>query len=207
MVEAQTKATLIYIGDPMCSWCYGFSPELTDALKELEGQVEIELLMGGLRPYNTQKMTELADFLKGHWKEVHERSGQPFSYDVLATQQIYDTEPPSRAVVVMRQLAPKQELAFFKAIQKAFYYENKDMGAVETYMELAENYGVDKTKFKELFTSEAMKLAVRADFEKAAAMGVRGFPTVVLRDEEGYYLISNGYMEGKQLVKLVREAL
>jgi protein-disulfide isomerase-like protein with CxxC motif len=44
---------------------------------------------------------------------------------------------------------------------------------------------------------------VRADFEKAAAMGVRGFPTVVLKKGEEYILISNGYLEGERVAKMV----
>lgn len=206
-MTAQDKPTLIYIGDPMCSWCYGFSPELTLALDQLDGKVEVELVMGGLRPYNTQTMVEMADFLKGHWEDVHDRSNQPFNYDVLKTKQVYDTEPPSRAVVVMRELAPKHELAFFKEVQTAFYFGNKDMSTVETYTELATKYGVDAEKFTSLFISEKMKNAVRADFEKSSAMGVRGFPTMVLKKGEAYILISNGYLEGDKVVKMVEANL
>jgi putative protein-disulfide isomerase len=206
-MTAQDKPTLIYIGDPMCSWCYGFSPELTIALDELGEKVEVETVMGGLRPYNTQTMMDLADFLTGHWREVHERSNQPFNYDVLKTSQVYDTEPPSRAVVVMRELAPAHELAFFKDIQTAFYFGNKNMGNVETYLELAKKYKVNSTKFKTLFESAKMKNAVRADFEKAAAMGVRGFPTVVLKKGEEYILISNGYLAGERVAKMVEANL
>ena len=50
MMNGQEKATLIYFGDPMCSWCYGFSDELNDALNLLSDQVDFELVMGGLRP-------------------------------------------------------------------------------------------------------------------------------------------------------------
>lgn len=203
MLNAQNNPTLIYIGDPMCSWCYGFSPELTTALDQLAGKVDVEIVMGGLRPYNTQKMDEMADFLSGHWKDVNARSGQPFNYGILTTQQVYDTEPPSRAVVVMRALAPKHELAFFKDLQTAFYFDNKNMGKVETFMELAAKYDVDQTTFKNLFESEKMKQAVRADFEKAAAMGVRGFPSIVLKKGANYFLIANGYMNGEQVAKLV----
>ena len=27
------RDTLIYIGDPMCSWCYGFAPEMDKILE------------------------------------------------------------------------------------------------------------------------------------------------------------------------------
>ena len=49
---------LIYVADPMCSWCYGFGKTLSD----LQGtpaageQFALTLVMGGLRPYTTQPM-------------------------------------------------------------------------------------------------------------------------------------------------------
>ena len=49
---------LIYVADPMCSWCYGFGKtlsDLQDAPAEDE-QFALMLVMGGLRPYTTQPM-------------------------------------------------------------------------------------------------------------------------------------------------------
>ncbi|MFK7934508.1 MAG: DsbA family protein [Saprospiraceae bacterium] len=205
MTQAQT--TLIYIGDPMCSWCYGFSPEFTKAAQQLttEGDVSVKMIMGGLRPYNTQKMPELSDFLKGHWEEVGERSGQPFSYDILQSKDfVYDTEPACRAVVVARELAPAKEWAFFKKVQAAFYYENQNTSDLATYLPIAKELGIDEKRFAELFQSDAMKQKTRADFTASAEMGVRGFPTVVLQKDGQLYLIANGYTEAENIVKAVR---
>ena len=71
-IMSQTK--LIYIADPMCSWCYGFSNELSTAIDNLGDKVELQLIMGGLRPYNTETIQDLGEFLRGHWKHVEERS-------------------------------------------------------------------------------------------------------------------------------------
>lgn len=192
---------LIYIGDPMCSWCYGFSPEFSKAVKNLGDQVEVEMVMGGLRPYNTQTMNDLKSFLTHHWEEVGQQSGQPFQYDILdSNTMLYDTEPACRAVVTVRKLKPEVALAFFKAVQTAFYAENKYPGYVETYTEIVENLGIDKEDFKKEFLSEAMKEAVKADFERSSDLGVRGFPTVILDKGEGdYVLIGNGYMKAERL--------
>ena len=37
---------LIYVGDPMCSWCWGFAPEI----ESLADDYPIEVVVGGLRP-------------------------------------------------------------------------------------------------------------------------------------------------------------
>ena len=119
---SQDLPTLIYIGDPMCSWCYGFAPELSKTINELEDKVNVKLVMGGLRPYNNENIDGMKDFLKEHWEHVYEASNQSFNYGILDDPDfIYDTEPPSRAVLVVRHLQPESELAFFKDVQTLFY--------------------------------------------------------------------------------------
>lgn len=45
---------LIYVADPMCSWCYGFGPQLADLRARLAdtlgAPVPVTLVTGGLRP-------------------------------------------------------------------------------------------------------------------------------------------------------------
>ena len=204
MANAQIeKAKLIYVGDPMCSWCYGFSPEFSKASTSLDDKVNFEMIMGGLRPYNTQQMPELADFLKEHWQHVEERSGQPFNTEVLSKPWKYDTEPPSRAVIVVRDMAPDKELDFFKAIQKTFYQDNQNTNLTATYSALAAAMGLDKGQFEVLFESQQYKEKTRQDFEKAAEMGIRGFPSVVVEYNGRLHLIANGYAPATQIIDSV----
>lgn len=203
-IMAQDRPTLIYFGDPMCSWCYGFSPEFSETVDALKSDVEVEYIMGGLRPYGKQTMSELGDFLHHHWEEVGERSGQKFNYGILENKEFtYDTEPACRAVVTMRALKPEKEFEFFKAVQLAFYYENKNTNDLGIYPEIAAQFGVDKKTFSDKFNSEEMKNKVRNDFTRSGEMGVRGFPTVALKKGEEYFLITNGYDTSENLVKKI----
>ena len=205
---AQDRPTLIYVGDPMCSWCYGFSPEMSEALDSLADEVDFRLVMGGLRPYNTETMTDLGDFLKHHWEDVSKRSGQPFNYEILKdTDFVYDTEPACRAVVLMRELKPEAEFDFFKKVQIEFYKENKNTNLTATYAELAATYGLDKKEFAQKFESNEWKEKVKADFTYSANIGVRSFPTLVLQRGEDVYLIAQGYAEGKVVVEKCRKIL
>ena len=45
---------LLYFADPMCSWCYGFGPELDGLLRE-RADLRVQLVMGGLRAYHNAK--------------------------------------------------------------------------------------------------------------------------------------------------------
>ncbi|MFT5168840.1 MAG: putative protein-disulfide isomerase [Saprospiraceae bacterium] len=201
---AQDKTKLIYFADPMCSWCYGFSPELTKIVEQLGDSIEFEMVMGGLRPYNTETMSDLGDFLKEHWLQVNERSSQPFSYDILKdTAIVYDTEPACRAVALMRQLKPDQAFNFFKAIQIAFYKNNKNTNLTSTYLELLDGLGVDKEDFSIAFESEEWKTKVKEDFEYSSSVGVSGFPTLVFQKGENLFLLSNGYTEAEKIMEKI----
>ena len=205
---AQNQPKLIYFGDPMCSWCYGFSPEFSKAAEALDDQVEVQFVMGGLRPYNTETMTDLSDFLRYHWEEVSQRSGQPFQYDILSSEEImYDTEPSCRAVVTIRHMQPESEFAFFKATQRGFYFDNNNPNTTATFVELAEKMGVDGSEFQRLFESDEMKKAVREDFLRSQEMGVRGFPTVLLKNGDQLYMLSNGYTTAEKLIARANDAL
>jgi len=188
----------------MCSWCYGFAPEISQLKKYVGDRYDFELIMGGLRPYNTETMTELGDFLKEHWQHVEERSGQAFDYSILKdTTFVYDTEPPARAVVVVRHLKPTAEYAFYKAVQSAFYAQNKNTHDVQTYLDIIDELGIDKKVFQKSFESDEMKALVRKDYERAAEMGVAGFPTVLIRDGETLFIVAKGYADFALLKKQI----
>lgn len=208
MLNGQEKSSLIYIGDPMCSWCYGLSPELNEALDVLKDDVDFELVMGGLRPYNDETMSDLKDFLTDHWKEVHERTGQKFSYDILEESEMnYDTEPACRAVVTMRSINPDLSYDFFKSVQHAFYFQNRNPLLTETYVEIAEKLGVSGEDFKEKFESLEMKDKVREDFNLSAEIGATSFPTLILKKEGNYFLISRGFSKSEVIVKNVKKVI
>lgn len=114
---------LIYVGDAMCSWCYGFSPEITATKEHFKNKLEFKLLNGGLRPYTKEPMdAEMKRFLEKHWKEVAKISCQAFSYHILADSSrfVYDTEPAARAVATVRKLKPGSEFDFFKRFKILF---------------------------------------------------------------------------------------
>lgn len=204
---AQEDTKLIYFADPMCSWCYGFSPELTKVKAQLGEEVEFEMVMGGLRPYNTQTMADLGDFLAEHWQQVAERSGQAFDYAILKdTSFVYDTEPACRAVAIVRELKPASAFDFFKGVQVAFYKNNQSPHLVETYSALLDELDIDKKAFAEAFESDAWKAKVKEDFQYSATIGVRGFPTLVLQRGKDLYLISNGYQKAEAILAAIERA-
>lgn len=191
-MNAQEK--LIYVGDPMCSWCYGFAPELEKIVEKHKNHMEIELVTGGLRPYFNKPINEMKDFLSHHWEDVNKASQQPFNYDILDRSDInYDTEPACRAVVVVRHMNRDKEFEFFKLVQEAFYFHNKDLRFAESYFSILEELDLEKETFNTSFDSEEYKELVKEDFKRANALGVQGFPSVLLESNGKVTILTRGY--------------
>ena len=187
---------IIYFGDPMCSWCYGFAPQITSLKDSYADSFDFQLVMGGLRPGGTETIGQIGDFLRHHWEDVFKRSGQPFSYEVLKQNNfVYDTEPPCRAVVTIRHINPSLEFEFYKSVQEAFYTKGVNTNDTETYLSLVSDLDIDTKDFIDGFSSIEMKEKTLEDFSFSQHLGVRGFPSTVLEYNEQLYLLANGYAE------------
>lgn len=206
MNNTSDPVALIYIGDPMCSWCYGFGVPLGQLLAR-HPDMPVQLVLGGLRAYNTQVMDDaLKTKLRGAWAGVAQRSGQPFSEALFEREDfIYDTEPACRAVVTVRDHAPQLALAMYHAIQQAFYADGRDttkaavLGEIwdEVHGRTKETWG--HINFLRDFDSEAMRQRTRDDFAQAQAWGVRGFPTLLAVVEGQAQVLTNGYTDANEL--------
>lgn len=194
--EAPTAGKrIVYVADPMCSWCWGFAPVIA-AINESFGEAApIRLVVGGLRAGETREMdTKSKAYIRHHWEQVQEATGQPFRFDFFERDGfIYDTEPACRAAVAIRNLAPGSTLDFFQAVQRAFYADGRDVTRGDTLAGIAEAGGVAAAVFESVFAAPEIAEATQADFQLAQALGVTGFPAVVLNDDAGYRFLTMGY--------------
>jgi putative protein-disulfide isomerase len=186
----------VYFADPMCSWCYGFSPVIGAIADRFADRVPLSLVMGGLRAGNTAAMrAEDKDYIRNAWTRVNGATGQPFDFAFFDREGfVYDTEPACRAVVTARRLMPDLALGFMGRIQQAFYAENRDMTSTREISAIAEDAGVARDTFEEAFLAPDTRNETFRDFLTAQQLGIQGFPTLIAGSEaKGYALVTNGY--------------
>ena len=191
---------LIYIADPMCSWCYGFGKTISELLADPRDAkpLQLALLMGGLRPFTTEPMAAgRADEIFGHWQHVHEASGLPFAQApntaLHETGFVYDTEPASRATVAVRTLWPTHTWRYFKAVQEAFYADGKNVTRPEVLADVAQAQGLPRAEFAAAFASTAMRDATKGDFAQSQRWSITGFPALVAEHGDALHLVCRGY--------------
>jgi putative protein-disulfide isomerase len=215
-----TENSLVYVGDPMCSWCYGFGVPLHQLLEQLPG-VPLAVVLGGLRAYNQEVMPEaLKSTLHHHWSEVTKRSGKPFGTGQFDREgYIYDTEPACRAVVAIRTHAPEHTLAMYHAIQHAFYAQSRDITQTSVLADVWQELRValvdskqigdvdfSRDAFIEAFESDSIKTQTRNDFAMVQQWGIRGFPALIAVVDGQAQLVANGYMEADAMLQRVQQA-
>jgi len=202
---------LIYVGDPMCSWCWGFAPEVESLAHELP----VEVVVGGLRPGPMAQVLDdrMAGFLENHWVEIAERTGQPFDTGFLERRDgwVYDTEPAAIAVTQMREMSPARTLGYFTDIQMAFYGRGEDVTDFETLTELTEGHHIDREAFAEALLSDEARQRAWNDFSRSRNWGISGFPTLVGELEDGRLaLLARGWARAstiRERVASVAEAV
>lgn len=198
-------STLWYVADPMCSWCWGFSPVIEAIRLEFSGQLAIELLVGGLRAGTIEPLTpeKRAEILH-HWHNVQRVSGQPFTFeDAMPEGFVYDTEPACRAVVSASFIDRASAFPYLAAIQYAFYVKQANVTQPTVLIQLATDLGLPAAQFSRVLTSTAARQATQNHFRQVSQWGVSGFPSILAQGATGLHLLTNGYCK----LEVLRERL
>ena len=200
---------ILLIVDPMCSWCWGFSPVVSELKEAYGGQIPIYPIAGGLRPLTSDPMNDRAKKeIRNHWEQVNKVSGQPFDFSFFDRKSfVYDTEPACRALVTVKFLKPNCALIFLEMIHRAFYAENRDITNAKVLTSLAEEAGVKPVDFEEFFPTRKMIYLTASDFFRSQNMGVSGFPTIILRSNEKLNLLSSGYRPFEEIKPKIEDWL
>jgi len=194
--QANSSPALLYFGDPMCSWCYGFAPVLR-RVHEAYADLPVVCVLGGLRPGPRAQILEerLGRFLRQEWAKISEVTGQPFGLGILEREGfLYNTEPASRAVVIFRRSRPRDALFFFESLQNAFYKDSRDITDPVTLADLyAASEAGTAAEFMNAWTREDVRQETQADFQFSAHVGMTAFPSLVYARHGKGQLLCRGY--------------
>ena len=203
---------LIFVGDPMCSWCYGFAKELATLL-ETTPDLSLEIVLGGLRAGGTDVLDAAGkQFRLTHWARVEAASGVAFNREALLAREgfVYDTEPICRAVVTARSMAPQADLlAVFRALQKAFYVDGLDTTDPTTLARVtadaltAAGHSAHADEVLLLFNAQSTVEAAREDFRKAREWGINSFPALLADVDGELRVVTPGFQDAAG----IREAI
>lgn len=190
---------IFYLYDPLCGWCYGFSPVIRDWHSQIGSEIPFTVLAGGMVVgERVGPVGKVAPYIKTAFKRVEELSGVRFGADFLEMMNnggstIFDSEPPSRAGFILKDNFPDAAVEIAHDVQDIIYKYGLDPNLATSYHQLANKLGMTSTDFDTHFESLDYRLAIRDEFALVGQFGVSGFPTVVYRFKDQYFLVSNGF--------------
>lgn len=207
-IEKEEGKELIYVGDPMCSWCYGISNHLRQ-LKVHLSNYQFTIVVGGLRPGGGGAWDEATKaMIQHHWEEVNKCSELPFGDQLFQLEDFnYDTEPACRAIVTARKWMGEYELDFYEEVTRKFYVENKDPKEIDFYKSICERFAIPFEEFVATFNSEDIKYETYSEFQLNRNWGVRGYPAVLLRIDKQLHAVSLGYSDFETMKVTVERIL
>ncbi len=205
----ESAPRFLYFPDTMCSWCYAFAPAMDRVLEHFAGRVKLILFSGGLRPFNTEPLSEAwKDKLRDVWRDIEAMTGQPFDFEFFAREGfVSDTEPASRAVVTMRAIKQARAYDYMARIQSAFFAANEDIRQPMVLAGHAAHFGVDGQDFLTAFNSQEMRQTTLNDFAMARKFDVQGFPTLILEKDGQFTVIARGFAGVDHVIGTVEQVL
>jgi putative protein-disulfide isomerase len=200
----QPASTLLYVADPMCSWCWGFAPVL-EKIAQAYPKIPIRIVLGGLAPDSDTPMeAEMRAYVQQAWRDVHARTGAEFNFDFwqkCAPRR--STWPACRAVILARRHG--FEGAMFAAIQNAYYLKAQNPSDDQTLADLAADLGMNQTDFLRDLHSESTQAELDQDFELRRQLGASSFPSLGLQLEASVKFLHRGWADFDQLMESIRQ--
>lgn len=194
------KLTLEYFFDPLCGWCYGFSPVIKKFYKKFRNRLDVDVISGGMiRGPRIGPLAKSADFIKQVYPVIEQRTGvvfgDAFKKELEKGDHLLNSIPPSRALTAFKKFRQHDAILMAHEIQKSIYYYGNPPIAVNAYIDLAKKFELNVDDFREELLSEKNRQETEDDFQKAMSHGVQGFPSVLLKKEDEGILISRGYLD------------
>jgi putative protein-disulfide isomerase len=198
-------STLFYVVDPMCSWCYAFSPTWQKILDNLPSDIKVVYVQGGLAPTSTAPMPDdMQTMLQGVWKQIHETVGTEFNFD------FWSNCTPRRSTYLSCQAAiaargQGKEYEMISSIQKQYYLNAKNPSNRDTLEESAKMIGINIDKFCEDLESDDVISELREDFKLKNKLKINSFPSLILKYKNNYFPIKIEYNNSEKMLHHIND--
>ncbi|KMY48767.1 DsbA family protein [Peribacillus loiseleuriae] len=187
--QSQEVIHLYYVTDPICSHCWALEPVLRKFEEQYGHYVKFHTVMGGLLE-SWDGFADVANGIggpadvAGHWREVGEHSRMPIDGSLFLTNPIQSSYPPSRVFKIIQQKDEHLAKTFLRRAREAVFAFNQNIGEEQILINLVNQMGLDgESIVKEAELPNGQQL-LDQDFALARSLGVRGFPTIIMVNEE-----------------------
>ncbi len=202
--------TLIYVHDPMCSWCWGFTNVYDQLIERLPAEVEIRRQVGGLAPDSDAPMPEpMRQMLQQTWARIEQMiPGKKFNFDFWSQcAPRRSTYPACRAVIAARAQGEQYDLIMTRQIQQAYYQQARNPSDNEILIELSTEIGLDTERFASDLVDPGTQQSLLVEINQARSIGIDSFPSLMLKQGGQYYRILSNYTDVESILDQINDCI
>lgn len=187
-------ATLHYVYDPLCGWCYSAEP-LVNAAESVEG-LSIRMHGGGLWPEPTRLPAETRAYIREADARAGAISGQPYGEAYLEgllpdPEMTLESRPTTAAVLAAESLDDTKGLDMLRGIQHAHYERGLHVVRPEVLRQIATEIGLDPAAFEAAADSVDVDSHITNTRRFMQQIGAHGFPAFVLQIGDDWFAVPN----------------
>ncbi|MBQ4833369.1 DsbA family protein [Pseudoalteromonas sp. MMG010] len=199
---------LLYVHDPMCSWCWGYAPTWDKLKQSLNGIIDIEYRVGGLASDSDEPMPEQMQLmLQSTWQRIADYLGTEFNFKFWQNcQPRRSTYPACRAALLARK--ENKEVQMIAAIQQAYYLQAKNPSDVSVLAQLAQELGLGtQAEIESKLLSDELNRELMQELSMLQALPVQGFPSLILLHNERAIPIAINYEDPLITAEQIKQLL
>ncbi len=210
----ETDYTLEVVSDLICPWCFIMKRRLDEAISTHSYEPRLEVRW---RPYelNPDMPREGLDRVAyrsakfGSWDrsleldaqvtEAGSGDGLTFRHDLMKRT------PNTLASHVLVHHAGQvgNQPAVVEALFQAYFSDGRDVGEIDTLLEIGIEQGMDAATIKQALSDEDLRSKVAQQAGSYRAAGLNGVPTLLLNR----FVLTTGAVPAKQLAKLLQTGM
>ena len=208
--------SIIFVADPMCSWCYGFAKELDEA-RHIKPQISVDIKVAGLWAGNRQLLTEeQKQFRLMHWEKVEKASGATFNKPAFLARHnfYYDTENISKAFVAGKYFFRDiDQLSLLRALQKSFYIDGDDTTDTKSLAKTLsiefnrQGHSVDFEFALNLIESDSIYRLTLEEFQYARGFNFSSVPKLLHAHKGEVKVILDGFAKSEAIIKALEDLI
>jgi putative protein-disulfide isomerase len=202
---APNSAKIIYVYDPLCGWCYAFKSVMQAFKQNHENEIDFEILSGGMiigEPKDS--IGKLKEFFSESIPMLESETGTQFGDGFKKSlhqngSALFSSEKPAIALTAYKNMAKKNStkadpFAFAHSIQVAIYSDGLPPEENTTYINLAQQAGMDPEEFNRQLQDTSTYKKTWREFAICQGLKANGYPTVFLLKANGSLIkLTDGY--------------
>ncbi len=216
--QPSKSVNLYYVTDPICSHCWAIEPVLRRFVEQYGDYFNLHTVMGGLLekwhdgPIDPANGIYKPADVAVHWREVGQYSRMPIDGTLMIDNPVQSSYPPSRVFkIIQKNDTDAKAFEYLRRAREALFVFNQNISDTSVMIDIVNQLGLDGQAIVKGAEQLIGQQLLNEDFALAGSLGVRGFPTIIMTNEENKGVKMSGsrpfeyYVNGLKQVLNVEE--